>query len=134
MKRIDLAIVLLSVIFSGCNLMEDNATHLAFNLKKGARHLRMSKQTQDTINYQPLTGIVKPYFVEINPTIPTIKPDAIPYGSGIRVGGQNIEMSFTSYHKRFVFVPRRLYVEKKDSATMIILRKDGNRIEVVKLF
>lgn len=134
MKKVYYLIFLFSVILSGCNLMEDNATHLAFTLKKGARHLRKSKQTEDTINYQPLTGIDKPYFVEINPTIPPIKPDTILYGSGIRIGGQNTEMTFTSYHHRFVFVPQRLFVEKKNSSTRIVLRKKGNRIDVVELY
>ena len=134
MKRISFLIALLSIILSGCNIMEDNATHLAFTLKKGARHLRNSKQTEDTINYKPLTGLDGSYFVEINPTIPTKKTETTLYGSGIRIGGQNIGMTFTTYHRRFVLVPQRLYIEKKDSVTMIVLRKNGTRIEVVDLY
>ena len=134
MKRIYILIVLLNIMLSGCNIMEDNATHLAFTLKKGARHLRNSKQTEDTIRYKPLTGTDRSYFVEINPTVPKEKPDTILYGSGIRIGGENIGMTFTTYHRRFVFVPQRLYIEKKDSVTMIVLRKNGTRIEVVALY
>jgi hypothetical protein len=133
MKKVFCLIALYSVILSGCSLMEDNATHLAFELKRGARSLRWSSKTEMIVSYKPLTGIKQSYFVEINPTVPPASSDTIQYG-GIRVGGENIEMTFTSYHQRFVFVPKRLFADKKDTITTIVLRKRNNRIEVAELF
>jgi len=40
----------------------------------------------------------------------------------------------TSYHNRFIFVPRRLYIRKdQGGATEIVLRKDADRISVVEV-
>lgn len=48
-------------------------------------------------------------------------------GSGKTPGG-------TSYHNRFVFVPRRLYLKKDlGGLTEVVLHKEGDRVSVVEL-
>ncbi len=133
MKKTYSLIVLFSIILSGCSLLGDDATHLAYTLKRGARQLIWSSKTKVSVSYEPLKGINQTYFVEINSTIPSSNPDSIQYGGGIRVGVQNTE-TFTSYHQRFVVVPIRLYIDKKDSATVIVLKKNGKKIEVAGLY
>jgi hypothetical protein len=110
--------------------MEDNATHLAYKLRNGAIRLKMSRRTEEAIIYKPLSGINQTYTIEINQS-EMLQP---PFGYGdLRVVDQNGKMSFTTYHRRFVFVPQRLYIVKTNSETKIVLRKNGPRIEIVEL-
>jgi hypothetical protein len=113
----------------GCTAFEDNGTHLAYALEKGARRLRASTDREVVVHYETLDGPSQSYYVEITPSVgesgePTSRWSSYLVVSGKTSGG-------TSYHNRFVFVPKRLYIEKAGGATILILRKEGDRISVV---
>jgi hypothetical protein len=109
-------------------IFEDNGTHLASVLGRGADELRASGASELVVRYTTLDTSETPYYVEITPS---------------RSGGEsNIASSYlvvsgktpggTSSHNHFVFVPARLYVRKdRGGVTEIVLRRDGDRIDVV---
>jgi hypothetical protein len=130
MASILTALALLSC--AGCgNAFEDNGTHLAYTLEQGAQQLRASSAPEFVVKYETLDKPTRPYYVEITPSIAAGQTSNI-WGSYLVVSGKT--SGGTSYHNRFVFVPRRLYLEKDaGSSTEIILRKDGDHISVVDL-
>jgi len=127
-RRLGILVALTAAwFFGGCSALEDNGTHLASVLERGAAELRGSFLTQMVFDYEPLTGINQDYYIEITPSNQT----QAPYGGYLVVSGQN--SGGTSYHGRFVYTPARLYVQKHNAAAKITLRKNGDRIEVVEL-
>ena len=124
-------LVLLSVLLAGCTFLEDNGTHLAYALEKGANRLQSSEATELVVRYETLDDPAVPYYVEITPSFNPGQTSDV-WGSYLVVSGKT--HGGTSYHNRFVFVPKRLYVNKDHGgATEIVLRKDGDRISVVAL-
>ena len=121
--------LLAAILAAGCTLFEDNGTHLAYALEKGATELRQSSATELVVRYEPLDGVNEKYYVEITPSINEASPRSDIWGSYLVVSGKS--SGGTSYHNRFVFVPRRLYIEKPRGATEIVLKKDADRISVV---
>jgi hypothetical protein len=121
MKNVLVVIVLMTALFSvSCTFMEDDATHLAYALEKGAKRLDKSAATEHVVYYQPLSGTNQIYQIVINST----------RGPGT-ARGLSVGSSGTTYHRRFVHVPKRLEVVKTNTGAEIVLRKDGDRIEVV---
>ncbi len=90
-------------------------------MEKGANQLRSSDRTELVIDYEPLTGVNQDYYIELTPSH---KTDA-PYGGYIVVSGKN--GGGTSYHGRFVYTPKRLYIVKRNAGAKITLRKNGDR-------
>jgi len=122
----------LAAFLHGCNFLEDNSTHLAFALKKGASKLRASGAQEMVVLYETLDGPAQGYYVEITPSLDPSWQRQDVWGSYIVVSGRT--SGGTSYHNRFVFVPRRLYIKKdQGGATEIMLRKDADRISVVEV-
>ena len=111
----------------GCSVLEDNGTHLAYALEKGAKHLAGSNASEEVVTYEPLTGINQSYYIELTPS----DTGQAPYGGYLVVSGKN--SGGTSYHGRFVYTPKRLYVAKVNAGAKLTLRKNGDRIEVVGL-
>jgi hypothetical protein len=126
------ALALGMLLPSGCgNAFEDNGTHLAYALEKGARELRASKASELVVRYESLDKINGPYYIEITPSIKVGQASDI-WGSYLVVSGKT--SGGTSYHNRFVFVPQRLHLEKDTGgSTELVLRKDDDRISVVEL-
>jgi hypothetical protein len=115
-------------MLAGCTWFEDNGTHLAYALEKGAAKLRKSDKTELIVTYTTLDASTQPYYVEITPS-----GDAGGrWGSYLVVSGKT--SGGTSYHNRFVYVPTRLHIEKKTGGTTeVVLRRDGDRISVIAL-
>jgi hypothetical protein len=126
MRKLQCVALVLACLHPGC-IWEDNGTHLAYALERGAKHLKESNSLEEVVHYEPLTGTAQTYYIEIFPST-SLQP---PYSRGLTVGGRN--GGGTSYHQRFVYVPTRLYIRKTNAATDIVLRKHGDRIEVVEL-
>lgn len=125
-----LALVLLTV--SGCGTaFEDNGTHLAFALEKGTKELRASTASELIVHYETLDSPKEPYYIEITPSVAAGQTSNI-WGSYLVVSGKT--SGGTSYHNRFIFVPKRLYLKKDlGGSTELVLHKDGERISVVEL-
>ena len=117
---------------SGCgSLFEDNGTHLAYKLEKGAAELQGANASELVVRYETLDKLEEPYYIEITPSVAVGQTSNV-WGSYLVVSGKT--RGGTSYHNRFVFVPQRLYVEKdRGGMTELVLRKDGDRISVVEL-
>ncbi len=125
------ASALLVMLCSCGHLLEDNGTHLADTLEKGAAKLRASGDPELVVRYETLDGRDEPYYVEITPSVTAGQPPGIRASylvvSGKTAGG-------TSYHNRFVVVPRRLYVEKTSGGPAeLLLRKEGEDVAVVEV-
>ena len=126
------AVVLMLLSTSGCgSLFEDNGTHLAYKLEKGAAELQGSNASELVVRYETLDKLEEPYYVEITPSVAVGQTSNV-WGSYLEVSGKT--RGGTSYQNRLVFVPQRLYVEKdRGGLTEFVLRKDGDRISVVEL-
>jgi hypothetical protein len=123
---------LLLLLLSGCgNLFEDNGTHLAYALEKGAAQLRASAEPELVVRYETLDGGADPYYIEITPSFVAGRSSSIP-SSYLVVSGKT--RGGTSYHNRFVLVPQRLYIEKSAGGPAeLVLRRDGGSVNVVEL-
>jgi len=131
-NKLSVLLPLLLALLSGCTAFEDNGTHLASALEKGAKELRASNDAEIVVHYETLDSPGQSYYVEITPSLDPSWARQDVWGSYLVVSGKT--SGGTSYHNRFVYVPQRLYI-KKDSggATELVLRKDGDRISVVAL-
>lgn len=124
---------LLLFVLGGCgNALQDNGTHLAYALEKGAAQLRASRDSELVVPYETLEGGHDPYYIEITPSFTPGYTAGVPGSylvvSGTRRGG-------TSYHNRFVLVPRRLYIDKvRGGVTELVLRKGaGDTVNVIEM-
>jgi hypothetical protein len=122
----------LLLLLSACgNFLEDNGTHLAYALEKGAARLRASTEPELTVRYETLDGGRDRYYIEITPSFIPGRASSVP-GSYLVVSGKS--SGGTSYHNRFVLVPRRLYIEKSEGGPAeIVLRKAEGTVSVVEL-
>ena len=118
---------------AGCGtFLEDNGTHLAYALEKGASQLRGSSESELVVHYQTLDSVGQSYYVELAPSLGPTQPAGGPWSSYLVVSGKT--SGGTSYHNRFVFVPERLYIDKpQGGSTDLVLRKQGDRISVVEI-
>jgi hypothetical protein len=116
----------------GCGgAFEDNGTHLAYALEKGASELRASNASELVVHYKTLDDFKEPYYVEMTPSIAAGQASNI-WGSYLVVSGKTC--GGTSYHNRFVFVPQRLYLKKDlGGPAEVILHKDRDHVSVVEL-
>jgi hypothetical protein len=127
-----LALLLLFPL-AGCGtFLEDNGTHLAYALEKGAGKLKASGANELVVHYTTLDAEDRSYYVELAPSLDASRPADKVWSSYLVVSGKT--SGGTSYHNRFVFVPQRLYVEKSQGgATDLVLRKVGTEIHVVEI-
>ena len=119
-----------------CSWLEDNGTHLAYALEKGAKELARSPQNELVVHYEPLEGLTDDYVIEIVHADAPTEVDA--FGNVTSGGGGYMTVTGarhggTSYHERFVFTPKDLRIAKHAAPTEIVLRKVGTRIDVVEL-
>lgn len=122
--------VLLAWLFRYSHVFEDNGVHLAYELEKASKRLRASGAAELVVHYETLDDPGQGYYVEITPSIEEWWQRKDVWGSYIVVSGKT--SGGTSYHNRFVYVPRRLYVRKEHGGiTDLTLRRDGDRISVV---
>ena len=119
-------------LLQGCTLFEDNGTHLAYALEKAAKELLASGAQEIVVRYETLDGPAESYYVEITPSLDPSWTRQDVWSSYLVVSGRT--PGGTSYHNRFVFVPRRLYVKKEQGGPAeLVLRKEPDRISVVAL-
>ena len=115
----------------------DNGEHMGHVLRKGAEQLRRSNETELVLEYQPMTGIQQEYSVKFRAsTNPTGRPfpgtTFVSYGrEAVFVGGQRY--GSTTSHQLWVYVTDDFAIDKKNEATFITLRRNGDRIDVVKV-
>jgi hypothetical protein len=137
LRHTSAATALLSL--SGCHLLTDGATRLAYNVESASRTLRQSDARELAFTHRPASwpeGVTGPYEVIVKES-----PDSLASGSSILVGdlssrnyglwGYNWS---TSYHRNFVRVPHTLRIRKPAGTPLgVHLRKNGPHIEVISL-
>ena len=129
--RCTTTLLLLSVLLWGCGIFEDNGTHLAYAIEKGAAKLRASGGHEIVVHYTTLDGANDPYYVEITPSFPEGRTTSVA-GSYLVVSGKT--PGGTSYHNRFVVVPQRLYAKKDQGGTTdIVLQQVRDQVAVVEV-
>lgn len=120
------ALLTLLVATVSCDhILSDNGVHLGMAILAGAEQLRASSDLEQTVVFERLVGSRGPYRVTIGAQTPE---DQHPYlsVSGSRGGG-------TTCHLRAVTVPMPLSIEKPGGTTEVVLRKNGEAIEVAAL-
>lgn len=120
----------------GCahGAFEDNAVHFAHIVRDGARTLRRSSQTELVVVFNQLLDTAVPYTIALPSTPMSTDPPFARVGSyeGVVVTGSNPGSS--TFHRRYVVVPRELRIEKPQGGpTVVVLRTNGHLIEVVDL-
>jgi hypothetical protein len=125
-----------ALLLCGCEALEDNGTHLAYALEKGAKQLRSSNLSELVVKYEPLGGAHEAYEISMVHSPAPARLDA--YGNLASGGGGYLTVTGrrcggTGYHERFVFTPADLYIAKTNAPTEVVLRKVGDRIDVVAL-
>ena len=130
------AAIAILALLSGCAVFEDNATHLAYDLERGAKELRASPNSEIVVRYEPLGGPRQAYDVDFAASKREVHVDRFgnidaPGGGYVTVTGE--KRGGTNYHERFVFTPKPLHVAKAEGATEVVLRKVDGRVEVVEL-
>ena len=127
-----------AIILSGCATLGlvDNGTHLALALEQGARDLRGSNQNELVVRYEPLGDLDETYEITMHRSHEVVRLDEL--GNTLNRGGGYLVVTGhyrggTNYHERFVFTPGDLHIVKTRAAAEVILRKAGDRIDVVEL-
>src|SRR3982074_1132058 len=67
MRKLQCVALVLACLHPGC-IWEDNGTHLAYALERGAKHLKESNSLEEGVHYEPLTGTAQTYYIEIFPS------------------------------------------------------------------
>lgn len=126
------AVAALLALVAGCSFLEDNGTHLAYALEKGAKKLRSSPAAELVVRYETLDGPAEPYYVEITPSFGDAVQIDARWSSYLVVSGKT--SGGTGYHNRFLFVPERLFIRKdRGGVTEVVLQKSGDQIRAVAL-
>lgn len=136
-KFLSVCVLLSLLLYWAFYLIQDNATSLGHSLRFGAWHLNWLGGTETVVNYQPRTGITGPYSIEIRaydgPTTPRAPGSGLYVNDHYETGKDTQRGATTSLHQTSVHVPKRLFIVKTNAAAQVVLRKNGDRIEVVEL-
>jgi hypothetical protein len=75
MKALTCVVAVALLGICGCSLLEDNGTHLAYALEKGAKGLKSKPDGAEVVvRYEPLTGINQSYGVSFRASPGTEAP------------------------------------------------------------
>jgi hypothetical protein len=122
-------ILILTLTLAGCT---DAATRLAHDLEREAEALRRSGQMTRTFTHKPQSlpdGVTGAYTV-------TFKAGPVRLGSGFLTfsKGPYEQWHRTTYHMRFVEVPRDLNIRKAaGEPIVIVLTRTGDAVRVTEL-
>ncbi len=120
---------LLLSVFTGCAILEDNGTRLAFALERESKALLTSGKDELQFEFKPQGAANHDYEIKmLRAKGNSEKPF---YGGYITVSGE--DRGGTSYQGRYVNIPKSLHVAKHGEATVITLRKVEGRVDVVDI-
>jgi len=105
-----ISMVLFAIVhLSGCVLLTDPATRLAYDIQDAALELEASDLNEIAFRHKPY-GVEDHYRVMIQTTNPAVECN----------GSLGVGRSGTSYHGRFVTVPETLEVRKRKGESLLI--------------
>ena len=118
--------LLLLVVTPGCDFLTDAATRAAYEIEAATHEMRRQGLASYEFTHVPKAwpeGVDGPWELVIHEST-----------GQIGQGGLGLGRYGTSYHNRFVRVPRTLRVTKQaGEGCVIVLRRNGDAIEVVGL-
>ncbi len=121
-----LAVLVCAVALAGCDFLTDAATRVAYDIEAATLVMRAKKLDRYEFTHRPkespdgVTG-------EFELTIHESGEDA--YQGVIDIGRYH-----TSYHNRFVIVPRTLSIKKQaGESCVLVLERRNDRIELTEL-
>jgi hypothetical protein len=85
------------------------------------------------VSYAPESGIDQRYSIRIGKSVWCPEPPCHENQGALTVGVERGRHGSTTYHMRFVAVPRPLEIRKAREVTRLVLRKNGDVIELVEL-
>lgn len=116
----------LMTVLASCDFLTDAATRAAYEIEAATDEMRLKGLTSYEFTHVPKAkpeGVVGPWELTIQET-----------GRQPGQGALCLGRYATSYHNRFVRVPRTLRVAKQaGEGCVIVLRRNGEAIEVVEL-
>ncbi len=121
------AVAAIALSGTGCSVLSDNGTHLAFELERESRWLIASGKDELVFDYSPLSGINQHYDVRVTKS----RSLAPPYGGSVVVTGEN--GGGTNYQTHFVYISAAMQVSKFNEAAHITLRNNRGRVELTSL-
>lgn len=129
MKAILPLLILLCV--SGCSLLEDSATSIAYDIERGVRHLGSSEGSTHVIEHDAKrrastdAHTIQVQFDKVGALIVWYKD----------VDGAVIESASTSYLSRFVDIPETIIVAKQiEPSLKIEIQRRGGRAAVTRVY
>ena len=130
-----LALVVLScfIVSCGAHILGDEGEWLGETIGRAADQLRHSTDTVLVISYAPVSGVNQRYSIGIGRSVWCPKPPCFENQGALTVEVERGRHGSTTYHMRFVAVPKPLEIQKAGEATQLVLRKNGDVIELVAL-
>jgi hypothetical protein len=123
--------ILLVVCLAGCSMLEDAATSVAYDIKRGVRHLGKKEGSSHVIHHDAKS--------RAGADARTIKTQFDKVGALIvwymDADGKVLESGSTSYLSRFVDIPETIIVEQPiNSSLNIEVRRQNGRAIVAKVY
>jgi hypothetical protein len=121
------------LVSCGAHILGDEGEWLGERIGDAADQLRHSAQAELVISYVPESGINQEYSIGIGKSRWCPNPPCYENRGALTVEVARGRHGSTTYHMRFVAVPKPLEIHKVGEATRLVLRKNGDRIELVEL-
>lgn len=127
-------VTLLSVVFiNACGAFTDESVRLARQIEDASAELRRSGNKELVLTYRPQEGVDQNYSVGIGKTVWCPGPPCLENTGGLTVEVERGNHGSTTYYMRFVAVPKPLQIQKNGQPTVIVLRANGDTIDLVDL-
>jgi hypothetical protein len=130
-----LAVVALGccLVSCGVHILGDEGEWLGERIGDAADQLRHSTQVELVVSYAPESGVNQRYSIGIGKSAWCPKPPCYENQGALTVGVERGRHGSTTYHMKFVAVPKPLEIHKAGAATQLVLRKNKDVIELVEL-
>ena len=132
-----LAILVASALVIACDsrdFFSDEGVWLGQRIGRAAERLRKSADTMAVLEFVPAKGMDQRYSVGIGVSKWCPNPPCDPREmSALTVSVERGHHGSTTVHQRYVAVPAPLSVEKSGARTLVVLRRNGDTIEVAGL-
>lgn len=116
------------------SLFYDEGVRLGKRLAREAQSLRESRENTRLFTYRPLLGTHQEYSVGIGAGAQCAPEQGRFCGdAGLSVHVERGNSGSTTYYRRFVSVPKALYIAKHGESLEVSLRKTGGNVEVVAM-
>jgi len=128
-----LVIIALGAVSACSPLLGDEGEWLGEKIGDAANRLRRSSQSELVMSYAPQSGSDQRYSIGIGKSVWCPTPPCLENNGALTVEVERGRHGSTTYHMKFVAVPKPLEIHKSGKATQLVLRKNGDVIELVQL-